>query len=109
MGQLVHVLAESGMTQDPEAIKETLENAQQKHLANNPPKGVDTHGFLDAAREGHLAIIDDLLAADENVDASDDQGRSALHYASGAGHLAVVNALIKARAAGAVRSECKGS
>jgi len=71
-------------------------------------KGIDTNNFVDAARDGNVEVVDEFLAAGEDVDTVDPETRSALHFAAGAGHMPVVKSLIMARAAGAVRSECSG-
>jgi len=44
----------------------------------------------DAAREGHIAIVELLLAAGADVDANDESGETALHYAAFYCHSAVV-------------------
>ena len=54
--------------------------------------------LLKAARNGHLEVVNALIAANCSVNFKDAYGNTALHRAAGNGHLEVVNALIAAKA-----------
>ncbi|KAJ3293096.1 hypothetical protein HK104_004736 [Borealophlyctis nickersoniae] len=52
-------------------------------------------GLLAAASEGRVEGVEAWLAKGANADFADDKGRTALHFACVAGHLPVLNCLIK--------------
>ena len=47
-----------------------------------------------ASQNGHVVIVDMLLAAEANANAADDTGHTALHRASFKGHLVIVQHLL---------------
>ena len=54
--------------------------------------------FLDAAQKGNAEVVKTLIKAGANVDWTNSNGESALHYAAHNGHDKVVDSLIKAKA-----------
>ena len=78
-------------------------------LARKFPVTEGVAGFLDAARRGDLARVQEQLARDPSLAlASDDTGDTALHRAAMGGYLPVIHALLDAGAnADAVRADGK--
>ena len=67
--------------------------------AADPAIGQDALAdFFDAARRGDAEEIAELIAEEVSVDAIDNDGSTALHYASFGGHVSAVKALLKAGA-----------
>ena len=67
--------------------------------AADPAIGQDALAdFFDAARRGDAEEIAELIAEGVSVDAIDNDGSTALHYASFGGHVSAVKALLKAGA-----------
>lgn len=66
--------------------------------ADEPLPGRQLRALHNAAAQGHLRIVEQLLAAGAGVDAVDDNGCSALAAAGWRGHLEVMRKLIEAGA-----------
>jgi hemoglobin-like flavoprotein len=75
-------------TKKPEE-KKTLTEAEAKHL---------TKEFLEAAKAGKTPDIERLMSDGLSVNATDNDGNTALHFAAEEGNLEVVNALLAAGA-----------
>ena len=80
---------------DPELATILLKNGANANLKWNK-KGL-TH-LMNAARNGHSAVVSVLIAHQARINDQDDLGNTALHYAAAQGFKEIVNELLRAGA-----------
>ncbi|CAN0253335.1 unnamed protein product [Ectocarpus sp. 6 AP-2014] len=77
----------------------TLVKSADGRLALNSVQDAGRTPLQLASREGHVLVVEELVAAGANVNfRSPDDGRHAIHLAAGKGHNTVVNILLEAGA-----------
>jgi ankyrin repeat protein len=67
----------------------------QTSQINAKDKKSDLQQLCEAAEEGKLELVKELLEQGVNADEPDEYGNTALHYAISEGHFAVINLLLK--------------
>ena len=72
-------------------------------LAEDVESGPEIETLIDAAKYGDLEAVEDFIDVGRGLDEADVEQRTALHFAAGAGHGAVVQALVAAGADQAAR------
>ena len=72
-------------------------------LAEDVESGPEIETLIDAAKYGDLEAVEDFIDVGKGLDEADVEQRTALHFAAGAGHGAVVQALVAAGADQAAR------
>ena len=85
--------AETTSQSKPETLTQEEQPASTETSA---PQGLSKldKDLLDAAKKGDLKGVMDAISRGANVNAKDDHGRTALHYASWCGHIEVVKYLV---------------
>ena len=68
------------------SLKHLVENCKQREYLETP--------LREAAREGHLAVVDYLYENGAKIEAKNDYGETALHEASKNGNLPIVEYLL---------------
>jgi ankyrin repeat protein len=94
MGLALRALADAAERGDAEAVEAMLKH----HVWPNSQSSDERSALHLAAYEGHLPVVDQLIAAGAAVDMKGPEGWTALMHAAGQGHADVVRCLLNAGA-----------